>query len=180
MEQTEMVKRLCEKAGCSAEDARDALERSGWVLLDAMIILEREKKTARHTAQASTGSGNGNGNEKTDGEDGYQAVLPTVSTQKNARSDAFSAKLRELLAKSLTHALVVRHGEREYARLPILYFLILLCAAFYVMLTAILIALFCGCKLSFEGPEIPRDAEINRVMDEASDAADKIKREFKE
>ena len=161
MEQTEMVKRLCEKAGCSAEDARDALERSGWVLLDAMIILEREKKTARHTAQAST-------------------VLPTVSTQKNARSDAFAAKLRELLAKSLTHALVVRHGEREYARLPILYFLILLCAAFYVMLTAILIALFCGCKLSFEGPEIPRDAEINRVMDEASDAADKIKREFKE
>ena len=168
MEQTEMVKRLCEKAGCSAEDARDALERSGWVLLDAMIILEREKKTARHTAQASTGSGNGNGDEKTDGEDGYQAVLPTVST------------LRELLAKSLTHALVVRHGEREYARLPILYFLILLCAAFYVMLTAILVALFCGCKLSFEGPEIPRDAEINRVMDEASDAADKIKREFKE
>lgn len=182
MEQTEMVQRLCEKAGCSAEDARDALERSGWVLLDAMIILEREKKTARHTAQASTGNGNGSGDGdgKTDGEDGYQAVLPTVSTQKNARSDAIGAKLRELLAKSLTHALVVRHGEREYARLPILYFLILLCAAFYVMLIAILVALFCGCKLSFEGPEIPRDAEINRVMDEASDAADKIKREFKE
>ena len=176
MEQVEMVTRLCEKAGCSAEDARDALERSGWVLLDAMIILEREKKTARHTAQASTGNGRG----KADAEDGYQAVLPTVSTQKNARSDSLGAKLRELLRKSLTHALVVRHGEREYARLPILYFLILLCATFYVMLTAILVALFCGCKLSFEGPEIPHDAEINRVMDEASDAADKIKREFKE
>lgn len=173
MDQMEMVNRLCEKAGCSAEDARDALERSGWVLLDAMIILEREKKTARHTAQATTGSASGEEKE-------YQTVLPTVSTQKSARADSFGEKLRALLAKSLTHALVVRHGDKEYARLPILYFLIMLCASFYVMIIAFLVALFCGCKLSFEGAEIKPDAEINRVMDEASDAADKIKREFKD
>ena len=66
MEQTEMVSRLCEKAGCSAEDARDALERADWVLLDAMIILEREKKTARHTGHASSGGEDGKDNAKTE------------------------------------------------------------------------------------------------------------------
>ena len=56
MEQMEMVSRLCEKAGCSAEDARDALERANWVLLDAMIILERETTTARTLSANGCGS----------------------------------------------------------------------------------------------------------------------------
>ena len=142
MEQTEMVSRLCEKAGCSAEDARDALERADWVLLDAMIILEREKKTARHTGHASSG-----------GEDGreYEKVLPVVSTQKKARADAFGDRLREMLTKSLLYALVIRHKDREIARLPALYFIILLFAAPYVNLIGCLVALFCGCRLSVEG-----------------------------
>ena len=141
MEQMEMVSRLCEKAGCSAEDARDALERADWVLLDAMIILEREKKTARHTAQATSGKGDSKE---------YEKVLPVVSTQKKARTDAFGERLRELLAKSLLCALVIRHKEQEFARLPILYFVILLFAAPYVNLIGCLVALFCGCKLSIE------------------------------
>lgn len=155
MEQTEMVSRLCEKAGCSAEDARDALERADWVLLDAMIILEREKKTARHTGHASSG-----------GEDGreYEKVLPVVSTQKKARADAFGERLREMLAKSLLYALVIRHKDREIARLPILYFVILLFVAPYVNLIGCLVALFCGCKLSIE--------DISGNAGDAGDAGD--------
>ena len=43
MDQMEMVEKLREKAGCSFADAKDALERSVCVLLDAMILLERDK-----------------------------------------------------------------------------------------------------------------------------------------
>ncbi len=150
MEQVEMIERLCEKAGCSAEDARDALERANWVLLDAMIILEREKKTARHTAQSTSGDDGADGKE-------YEKVMPTVSTQKKAGADSFGERLRELLTKSLTNALVVYHKDVECARLPLLYFLILLFAAPHVNLIGCLVALFCGCRLFIEG--VPGDAE---------------------
>lgn len=170
MDQMEMVEKLREKAGCSFADAKDALERSDWVLLDAMILLEREKKTARHTAKASTEQ---KGND-------YQTVLPVVASQKKTQEDSFIDKLKDLWNKGLTHSLVIRREEQELARIPITLFLILLCASFYVIIIACLIALFCGCKLSFEGPGIKKDAEINRVMQDAADAAEKMKNEFKD
>ena len=50
MEQNDMVNKLHEKADISKEDARDALERANWDMLEALQILEKEGKIKPLTA----------------------------------------------------------------------------------------------------------------------------------
>lgn len=45
MKQTEKIERLRDRAKVSEQDAREALERSEWDLLDAMLLLEQMGKT---------------------------------------------------------------------------------------------------------------------------------------
>ena len=44
MDNYQKVEQIVNKAGCSYEDARAALEACGWDMLDAVISLEREGK----------------------------------------------------------------------------------------------------------------------------------------
>ena len=44
MDQMEMVEKLRQKANVSYEEARDALEKSAWDLLDALVYLEGQGK----------------------------------------------------------------------------------------------------------------------------------------
>ncbi|MBO5256257.1 MAG: UBA/TS-N domain protein, partial [Clostridia bacterium] len=54
MEHIEMVERLHEKANISYTDAKDALERSGWDMLEALVLLEREGKIDPLTASTTS------------------------------------------------------------------------------------------------------------------------------
>ena len=54
MDKNDMVKKLHEKSGISEEDARDALERSSWDMLDALQLLESEGKIQPLTASMTT------------------------------------------------------------------------------------------------------------------------------
>ena len=56
MEKIEMVEKLQEKTGISAEVAWSALETHTWVLVDAMHWLERENYIASQPAAASSAS----------------------------------------------------------------------------------------------------------------------------
>ncbi len=44
MEQLEKVEKLRQRANVSYEEAKEALEASGWDLLDAMVYLEKQGK----------------------------------------------------------------------------------------------------------------------------------------
>ena len=54
MEQLEMVKKLHEKAGVSYDEARDALVRANWDMLEAVRILEEEGKIAPLVSSMTT------------------------------------------------------------------------------------------------------------------------------
>ena len=47
MDNYQKVEQLVNKAGCSFEEAKAALEGCGWDMLDAVISLEREGKVKR-------------------------------------------------------------------------------------------------------------------------------------
>ena len=51
MDNYQKVEQLVNKAGCSYEDAKVALEACGWDMLDAVISLEREGKVNKETAE---------------------------------------------------------------------------------------------------------------------------------
>ena len=51
MDNYQKVEQLVNKAGCSFEEAKAALEGCGWDMLDAVISLEREGKVKKETAE---------------------------------------------------------------------------------------------------------------------------------
>lgn len=69
MDHASIVKKLCDRCGAEPSLAYDALERTDWDLLDAILTLEREGAIAPITASASTAAR----------ADGYGRVLPTAS-----------------------------------------------------------------------------------------------------
>ncbi len=167
MEKIELVEKLREKTGLSTEEAWNALERNNWVLVDAMLWLEKEKRIPSQTATASSA-----------GENPYQPVKPTVDDKKS--DDSLSAKLRRLLEDSLTHHLVLRRMGNPVLRLPVLVLVVLLCAAFYVVIVGLLAALFCGCQFAMEGPKSRPEDEINQVMKDAEKMAARMRDDKKD
>lgn len=165
MEKIEMVEKLREKTGISAEEAWMALEKNNWVLVDAMLWLETEKGVPSQTAKASSA-----------GEETYQPVNPAIGDKKD--DESIGAKLKKLLEDSVNHSLVLRREGKQILRLPVLVLVILLAAAFYVVVIGLLAALFCGCQFALEGPRAKKDGEFNRVMQTAEEAAQKMRREF--
>ena len=166
MEKIEMVEKLREKTGISAEEAWTALEKNNWVLVDAMLWLEQEKNVPSQTATASSAGETGQ----------YLPVKPTVGDKKN--DDSIGARLLRLLEESLNHFLVLRRDGKVLLRLPVLILVILLFAAFYVVVIGLLVGLFCGCQFALEGPRVRADNEVNKAMKAAEEAARKMKDEM--
>ena len=124
MEKNDMVKKLHEKSGISEDDARDALERCGWDMLDALRILEEEGKIKPLTASMTTVEDGG----------AYEQVDAEVSkAQKKSRDenrekfDSIIAKLKEILLKSIENSLIVRRKGKEVLSLPVLILIIIAC-----------------------------------------------------
>lgn len=138
MEKIEMVEKLQEKTGISAEEVWTALEKNGWVLVDAMLWLETEKGIPTQTGRASSAADDNQ----------FQPVTPTMGDKKDESS--LWAKIQKLLRDGMTHHLLLRRNEKELVRLPVLILLVLLCSAFYIVIIGLLVALLYGCQFSIE------------------------------
>lgn len=143
MEHIEMVERLHEKAGISYTDAKDALERSGWDMLEALVLLEREGKIDPLTASTSSA----------DNGTSYEKVTATASRKESNFHEAMNGvreKLRKLFDDSLATDFVVKHQGKEIFRLQVLIALILCLCLWEPILIALVIGLICDCRYSFE------------------------------
>ena len=141
MEHMDMIDKLKDKAGISREEAADALTRADWDMLEALVILEREGRIAPLTSSVVTADGGQNGY-------GYRSSASRGSAA--AQGDGLGTKVRELARNSVVYSLMVRRGDRVIISLPVLVFIIILCAAFRLTAAAMLIGLFVGCRYSLE------------------------------
>jgi len=167
MDQFEMVERLRKETGVSYEEARAALEAADWNLLDAVISLEQAGKvhaSAHYTTEQPKDE-------------------PKVEPQK--QGETFGDLCRrfwkwfcELVKKGNRNAICMEKNGVTNINLPITAFVILLLCCFWLIVPLMIVALFLGCRFSFRGPELGKDA-YNDVMDKASEAADSVKREFR-
>ena len=140
MEHMDMIDKLKEKAGISREEAADALARADWDMLEALVILEREGRIAPLTSSVVTADAVQSGY-------GFRSSAERGSA---AYKDGLGGKVKELARNSLVYSLMVRRGEKVVISLPVLVFIIILCAAFRLTAAAMLIGLFIGCKYSLE------------------------------
>lgn len=170
MDQMEKIETLREKTGCTYTEARAALEATGGDLLDALCWLEQRGKSMVAGAYSSTA----------------QESQPEQPQPEPPREDGAFAKgckafwdgIVELIRRGNRNRLIMRdkNGQQALA-LPVTLFVVLLVAAFWVILPLMVVGLFCGCRFSCEGPDLGRE-DVNRAMGKATDFAEDIKKEF--
>ncbi len=163
----EMVETLREKANISYEEAKTALERSNWDLLDAMLLLEKEGKVnaggGSYTTRPAEEKTRNKVNHKSSGQGAFQWLGQTFC---------------KLLRMGNTNFFVVSRTGKELFSLPVTVFVVLMILGFWFLAAALVIGLFCGLRYSFRGPNLGKDS-INNVIDRAADMAENVKEELR-
>ena len=171
MEQFEKVEKLSQKANVSYEEAKEALEKNNWDMLDAIVYLEQLGK-----AEAPNNSSYSTSYEE---QPQYLSVPDTIKSQDTSGHDGAS-KLKRLIRKLMkkskeNYFYVTRKGE-EVVKMPVWAFVLILLFMWEFTLAVMVIALFFGCRYSFVGKDDL--SGINDVMDKAGNFADKVKEEY--
>lgn len=174
MDMFEKVEKLTEKANVTFEEAKAALEEANGDLLDAMIILERQGKTASSKETYST---------REESSTSYEIIDVPGSDKKSERKEnrenrgrAFTDKLKALWHKSCENYFVVEHKNEQSIKIPIWAFVVIILFTWHITGILLILGLFFGCRYSFKGEAQMKMA--NDVMDKAADVADKVKDEF--
>lgn len=172
MTNIEKVEKLREKANVNYAEAKDALERSDWDILDAMILLEKEGKTPteqqiievsyttkeEEPTRENTASGN---------RPGFGELL-----------GRFFRWLSGIIKLGNANEFVVDRYDETLLGIPVTVFVLLTVFCFWAVIPLLIVGLFFGFRYSFTGPNLGRDS-INNVMHKASDVAHNIKDEIK-
>ena len=196
MENYQKVEQLVNKAGCSYEDAKTALEGCEWDMLDAVISLERDGKISKETAEQKTEEPieiipevsadkvSGNNSQQityvyAEGQGGNNAGGEnTDNSQKEPKGvRKLWNRIKSILMNN--RMLVFKSNGQQIVDLPIVIPLIALIAFFWATLILAGVAMVFGCRFHFEGEDLGKTT-INNTMDKATDYAEKVRNDLKE
>ncbi len=196
MDNYQKVEQLVNKAGCSYEDAKTALEGCGWDMLDAVISLEREgkvkKETAEQTAQkaeetieiipevkaeerSGSGSGSSSGNNSGSGsadssrrDAGGNGKAGKAPKEKHR----FFNRVKRMMVNN--RMVILKGNDQQIIDLPIIVPVIALLMFFWATLILAVIAMVFGFRFHFEGEDLGK-TNINNTMDKATNYAEKVR-----
>ncbi|MDR0952268.1 MAG: hypothetical protein LBM18_05025 [Oscillospiraceae bacterium] len=181
----ELVEKLVEKTGLSYTEAKAALEKADWDILDALINLETEGKV-RSGANFSTRAQNEKSFEYSYEYTASGGGSGGAQKQKSERNEEYKKTtvgvlewLRGVFDKGNHNNLELYNKEGNLiVALPVTVFVILLLISVGTVLALMVVSLFFGVRYRFSGPDLGKD-KINNVMGKATDVADSIKKEVK-
>jgi len=175
MTNIEKVEKLREKADVNYADAKDALERSEWEILDAMILLEKEGKVPTQQKIVEV--------EYTTREEEPQAEPASAAAGSRPGIGELLGKFFRWLGKLIrignANEFIVDKGDEAVLGVPVTVFVVLTVFCFWAVIPILIIGLFFGYRYSFSGPNLGKDV-INNVMQKASNVAEGIREEIKE
>lgn len=159
MDHMEMVEKLRTKANVSYEEAKEALEKNDWDILDALVMLE--------------------GDGKVKGEE----PAPEYTTQETnkgfyVKTDAREAKeglsklwdwIKRMVKKGNSNQFVITRRNEELISMPITVMALLLICFWPFSLILLFVALFLGARYSFRGPDV--SSKVNDMVDKAQEKA---------
>ena len=164
MTQYEMAEKLADRMHVTLEEAKTALEACDWDMLDASLLLEKEKGS--QAASFSTRSESSDKKEEV--RSGARRVLRGIGNV-----------LRRLIACGNRNRLEVWRRGEKLLELPVTALVLMLVFMFWVIVPLLVVGLFTGFRYRFSGDELGREG-INRAMDKAADAAEKVKEQIGE
>ncbi len=191
MDNFEKIEKLVNKAGCSYEDAKAALEGSNWDMIDAIISLERDGKVAKpaseQTAQKADdgveivtevktdrGNGNSGGSSSYSGNKGDDGR--TGSTQEKTKKKlGLWTRFKGIMTNN--RMVILKSNGQQIVDLPIWIPVIALITFFWATLILAAVAMVFGCRFHFEGADLGK-ININNTMDKATDYAEKVRNDL--
>ena len=176
LERTELVR---EKCGVSYAEAKAALELCGYDVLDAVVLLENQGKTASATASYSTAQASEAGSSETMA----RAQADYEESARKSRAEEWAARffagVRSLCDRILPVTLVVSRKGKEVASLPLIFVIAIALLAWWTLLPFVIISFFVGFTYRFEGLG-KVTVDVNDLSAKASEGAERIKREVKD
>lgn len=165
MEKAEMIEKLKDKMNITYEEANEALEKNDWDILDAIVYLEKQGVGKKpNISSYTTKEDNNKGTEYNKEEE-----LDFGENLYNTIGDTIEKGNKNVLE-------VIKQGKKGIS-IPITILILLFLLAFWAIIPLGIVGLFFDFKYSFKGPDIKGDNILNRYMSNASDFANKIKKD---
>lgn len=168
----EKVEKLVQKANVSYEDAKNALEAANGDMLDAIIALEKAGKVNSQASFTTTSP------ESSPYKDVPVVVDQTNKTEGKSFFKDLGAAIKRGFRYTVDNSVRVVRNDVEVIKLPLWISIIAMLAAWELLLIVIVISLFFDCRYSVVGKDNAN--EVNRVIDQASTFAGKVKESWNE
>ncbi|NLT58880.1 MAG: hypothetical protein GXX99_07965 [Clostridiales bacterium] len=165
MERIEMVESLRNRANVSYEEAKQALERCNWDLLDALVMLEGQGRVKEPSAASYS----------TQAQQAEQGPAPVQRGSIGRGIHRLMRALDVLIEKSLKNSVELQRDGKRILGMPVLLALVLTLCFFWVTVPLLIISIACGYRLCFIGP-VGREANV--VMDKVTQKVEEIKQEM--
>ena len=196
MDNFQKIEQLVNKAGCSYEEAKAALEGCGWDLIDAIISLERDGKVRKETEagqtadaaeepieiipEVKTESDSDSGSQgNTYRNDDADRAQDASGNSENAEGKKHEFRLWKRIKRIMINnrMVILRSNGQQIIDLPIVVPVIALLVFFWATLVLAVVAMIFGCHFHFEGEDLGK-TNINSTMDKATDYAEKVKNDL--
>lgn len=158
MEHFELVEKLVNTFGVNYEEAKNALEQSGWDPVEAAVILERAKNSTPETETSRV---------KNAARESFENCQNTV---KEEGSKLFKTVWDFL---SLNEFVVKKSSGEIFLNLPLWISILLLCAFFWPVVLILGVVFIMGYRFSFTGPQMGKK-EVKNAMDHAEKVGEDI------
>ena len=183
MDRFELVEKLVKSTGVSYEDAKMALESSGWDLLDAAVWLEKngriEVKSSHFTTDPEQQQQQAQAAEQ-QRQHQQQAEAPRGSYDDRYRSGnrglihSILSKIRGILMDN--ELVICKQSGEIFLELPIWLAVLLLILAFWPTIIVLILVFILGFRFRLHGPDLGSDM-VNNILSRAENSAsDFIKR----
>ena len=177
MDTLEKVELVREKTGVSYQEAKEALEATGYDVLDAIIWLEQAGKADTRTASYETQA---TGATKTTSLEMKEAQEEYHRTSKKSKIgelwSSFCTEVKRLFSEGMNMTFVAERNGARCVALPLL--LVILGIFFWgATIWLLILGLFFGFRYHIEGAH-PVTIDVNSAMNKAAEAAEDIKADF--
>lgn len=189
MDRFELVEKLVKSTGVSYEDAKTALESSGWDLLDAAVWLEKNGRIEVKTSHFTTDPEQQQQQEQAAEQQRQQqqtrseTVHGYASSQYNTRRDGFLhniiTKIKGILIDN--ELVICKQSGEIFLELPIWLSVLLLVVAFWPTIGVLVLVFILGFRFRFHGPDLGGEllnGILNKAENSASRFVDKVKNQY--
>lgn len=169
MTRLEMVEKIREKTGVTYEEAREALEKANWDMLDAIVSLEKDKPEAEPIDEPVFVQQNEN-----------EAAKPVKKSVRRVNAGEIGGKIASalrwignLIKKGEANHLEISYKDDTVMEISLVSLILIFLICWWLPAILIVVGLFTGYKFRVTGSGAAGRI-VNTVSEKASQKADEI------